>query len=149
MKTLISFFLVGLTLALGVGCTHGRPSAAGVARKRPTVKAADVKVYTQPPAKFKEIGRVWADAPVGGSRATRVSDDTIDSMRQAAAGMGANGILFSDMSSQYVGSIGASFGTPDASQVGIGTTGSSAGHHSSSAIFARKITALAIFVTQE
>ena len=148
MKPLIPVLVGGFALLLAPACTH-TPSSTAVRARRPAVEAANVKVYAHAPAKFEEIGQVWADGPVTSSRAQRVSDEAIRSLQHAASKLGANGILFSGTGIQYVSSAGAAFGTPNASQSGIGTSAYSARTDSSTAIFAKKITATAIFVTQE
>jgi hypothetical protein len=94
--------------------------------QRPSISPADVKVYSQPPPVFDEIGILDASSSsmfsTGGQKTV---DKVIEGLKAQAAKMGANGVLLEGFSDQQTGSVGTGVGSGSvsgnsASSVGVG-----------------------------
>jgi hypothetical protein len=72
------------------GCATGSALVTGTAR--PAVKAADVRIYPEPPAKFVEIAIVSATPSSGWGNQAQL-DSAVNELKAAAAKVGANGLI--------------------------------------------------------
>jgi len=134
---------VGVLVA-GVCSGCATSHAALIGRPRPPVSPDRVQIYLQPPATgYEQIADLTASSR--GSFAITVHgqiDTVIERLKQAAAKLGANGILLYGVGDAAAGSIGAAFSTDSGHSpyvLGIG----------SSAIFSHETGAgIAIYVPQ-
>jgi hypothetical protein len=99
-----------------------------VGNARPPILAADVKVYSHPPANFEEIAVLDASSKslfsTGGQKTT---DKVIERLKGEAAKLGANGIILEGFDERQTGSIGTGVGSDSYSRnsaVGVGVGGS-------------------------
>lgn len=81
--------VLGLALLLPA-CATGAAIVTGV--QRPAISAADVRLYSTPPAVYEEIALISASSEWGWSDQEEVNY-ALDDMRRRAAALGANGIL--------------------------------------------------------
>ena len=108
--------------ALAAGCAASSHVVTGAAR--PPISPEDVKIYTQPPAQFEEIGALEASSR-GGFRFTEQGkmDKVIERLKVEAAKLGANGVLLRSTQNQVSGSVGTGGGSTSYgghSAVGVG-----------------------------
>jgi hypothetical protein len=148
MKT-VAFIGCVVGLALFSGCALPDNSAVARAPRRLPVDTSQVQVYAQAPARYQEVGVVSVDARRATTREGKLTEETVRQLKKAAGNLGANGLLLSELNVHYVGSIGASFGTANALESGIGTSDAGNKTGPSAAIFDKQLTATAIFVNQE
>ena len=97
-------------------------------RARPPISAADVKIYSRPPAAFEEIAILNASKnsafTTGGQKTV---DKVIAGLKEQAAKVGANGIILQGFSDRQTGSVGSGVGSSSVSNnsaVGVGVGGS-------------------------
>jgi len=100
----------GLLLSVLAGCATSSQILTGTPRV--PIAANDVRVYTQAPASFDEIAVLNASrmsvSSAGGERAIQ---KMIESMKNQAALLGANGLLLEDFSDAQDLSLGTSLGS--------------------------------------
>jgi len=124
------------------GCATSHTALVG--RPRPPVPPDSVQIYLQPPASGYEP---IADLTASSRGSLRVTvhgkiDAVIERLKQAAAKVGANGILLYGVGDAAAGSIGAAFSTDSGHSPYVFGLGSSA-------IFSRETGAgIAIYVAQ-
>jgi hypothetical protein len=111
--------VIALSTALLVaGCASTSQTIVG--RVRPPIDPGDVEIFTSPPRYYEEIALLDASSAGGFGRASEAgTDEAIYRMKEAAAKLGANGVLLTGMGEQYGGSLG----------IGIGGFGVSGGRH--------------------
>jgi hypothetical protein len=116
--------LIGAT-ALGlVAC--GGPSHVLVGTPRPPTTPDQVKVYTHPPAEFEQIAIVDASSQGSWTWSNQAQiDKAIERLKQEAAKLGANGLLFQGAQKIQTGSVGggvgnSSYGPSSASGASVG-----------------------------
>ena len=113
---------------------------------RPPISPAEVKVYSQAPAKYEQIAVIQSSSRASFAfTAQGKTDALIERMKDEAAKLGANGILIQGIGDRPGGSVGVgfggmSFGRNSATGVGVGGSGTT---------YQKAGSALAIFVTQE
>jgi uncharacterized protein YbjQ (UPF0145 family) len=113
--------------ALGLAaCASDTIVLTGAAR--PPISAADVKIYSQPPAAFEEIAILYASKSsaftTGGQKTV---DKVVAGLKEQAAKLGANGIILEGFSDRQTGSVGSGVGSSSVSSnsaVGVGVGGS-------------------------
>ena len=149
MKLLAALVSCIVGLSLFSGCTLTRGSSIVVGAKRKPIDSSMVKIYMRPPAKFEEVGLVTADGRNAFASDQNLMDNAIQRLKKEAGKLGANGVILSGAGDQYVGSVGSSFGTANAYQNGNGVTAYGTGVSASSAVFAKKVSGMAIFVIHE
>jgi hypothetical protein len=124
------------------GCATSH--AALIGRPRPPVSPDSVQIYLQPPATgYEQIADLTASSR-GSLRVTVHGkiDKVIERLKQAAAKVGANGILLYGVGDAAAGSIGAGFSTDSGHSPYVQGLGASA-------IFSRETGAgIAIYVPQ-
>jgi uncharacterized protein YbjQ (UPF0145 family) len=143
MNTLVKIVaaLLIATVALG-GCTLTRGSHLIVGSTRAPTNPADVRIYTELPAKYEKIAMVSADSRNAFAGQQNLSDHAIERLKEEAAKVGANGILLNGFGNYQVGSQGVVI-IPN-SNAGYSTTGVVA----MSASTGKEATGLAIYVPQ-
>ena len=83
--------LITLLLAISlVACASGSSIVTGT--KRTPITPVQVKLYTEPPAKFEVIGIVNASSDAGWTEQGSV-DYAVEELKNQAAKLGANGVL--------------------------------------------------------
>jgi hypothetical protein len=92
----VSFALVALALAL-VGCTIVDGSGVLTGIKRSPITAEKVRLYRAPPAKFEEIGIVFASAGHDFRSNSGIMQTAVDRLKEEAAKLGANGVLLTEL----------------------------------------------------
>ncbi len=107
---------------LGTGCATSSHVVTGSVR--PAISPEDVKIYSQPPARYEEIGAVEASSR-GGFRFTDQGkmDKVIERLKAEAAKLGANGVLLQSTENRVSGSVGTGGGSTSyggRSAVGVG-----------------------------
>ena len=86
-----SFTALAIYAALLTGCASGSHVITGQARE--PVESTEVKVYHTPPAqKHEVIGRVEASSTQGVTQQGRM-DSAVETLKQEAAELGANGVI--------------------------------------------------------
>lgn len=143
MNTLVKIVaaLLIATVALS-GCTLTRGSHLIVGSTRAPTNPADVRIYTELPAKYEKIAMVSADSRNAFAGQQNLSDHAIERLKEEAAKVGANGILLNGFGNYQVGSQGVVI-VPN-SNAGYGTAGVVA----LSASTGKEATGLAIYVPQ-
>ena len=115
---------VGLMAALLVaGCASS--SHRLIAPARPPINPEEVRIYTSPPRHYQEIAVV--EATSGGTLfhgSARGEAEALQSLKEEAAKIGANGVLLTLVEDRASGSIG----------VGVGSGGVSFGRRSVTAV---------------
>jgi hypothetical protein len=100
----------GLFLSVLAGCATSSQTLTGTPRA--PIAANEVRVYTQAPPSFDEIAVLNASrrsiSSAGGERAIQ---KMIESMKNQAAQLGANGLLLEDLSDAQDFSLGTSLGS--------------------------------------
>lgn len=117
--------VVAFACALLVGaCT---PATKMMGPARPSIAAADVKVFPAPPVGAETIAELTATAKSaftpGGPKA---EDKVIERLKGLAAKVGANGIILENFDDRLSGSIGTGVGSESysrSSSVGVGVGG--------------------------
>jgi hypothetical protein len=115
--------LAGILLA---GCAASHTALVG--RPRPATSPDSVQIYLQPPATaYEQIANLTASS--GGSLAITMHgkiDKVIERLKQAAAKVGANGILLYGVGHESAGAVGAGFDTESGHSPYVAGVGSSA-----------------------
>ena len=124
------------------GCTLTRGSHLVIGTTRAPTKAADVRIYTELPAKYEKIAMVSADSRNDFASQQNLSDHAIERLKEEAAKVGANGILLNGFGNYQVGSHGMVI-IPN-SNGGYSTTGIAAMNASTG----KEAKGLAIYVPQ-
>ena len=103
---LILALVAALLLTLS-GCSTSTHIMIGNVRS--ATSPADVKLYLDPPAKYEAIALVGASGkPSWAFTSQQQMDVAMQRLKEEAAGLGANGILFGGMEDRYNGSLGSS-----------------------------------------
>lgn len=107
---------------LACGCAASSHVITGAVR--PPISPSDVKIYTQPPASYEEIGALEASSR-GGFRFSDQGkmDKVIERLKIEAAKLGANGVLLQSTENRVSGSVGTGGGSTSyggRSAVGVG-----------------------------
>lgn len=97
--------LLVATAALA-GCTLTRGSHLVIGSTRAATNPAEVRIYTQLPAKYEKIAIVSADSRNDFASQQNLSDHAIERLKEEAAKVGANGILLNGFGDYVVGSSG-------------------------------------------
>lgn len=133
---------VGLAMLLLLGgCSTSSTVVTGETRA-PT-DPSTLQIYREVPPVFEEIGLVQANSK-GAMAFTEQekSDVAIERLKEAAAELGANGIILESMTDEYGGSFSLGFGTGTYS----GSGGASVGVGSSTATSFKMASGVAIWV---
>jgi uncharacterized protein YbjQ (UPF0145 family) len=88
------------------GCTLTRGSHLVIGSTRAPTNAADVRIYTELPAKYEKIAMVSADSRNDFASQQNLSDHALERLKEEAAKVGANGILLNGFGNYVVGSSG-------------------------------------------
>jgi len=143
MKTFAKVVAVLLvTTVVLCGCTLTRGSHLVIGSTRAPTNPADVRIYTELPAKYEKIAMVSADSRNDFASQQNLSDHAIERLKEEAAKVGANGILLNGFGNYQVGSHGVVI-IPN-SNGGYSTTGIAAMNASTG----KEATGLAIYVPQ-
>jgi hypothetical protein len=113
---------------------------------RPSISAAEVKIYLQPPARYEEVALVSTSSR--GSFAITAqarTDKVVDRLKKEAASLGANGIVLREITDQSSGAVGSDFATATVS----GKTTNAVGTGISATLFSKGGSATAIYVPAE
>lgn len=117
--------LCGL-VALLAACATDSVVVTGTARA--PIPAAEVRIYSRPPAVFEEIAILNASKnsafTTGGQKTV---DKVIEGLKSQAAKVGANGVILDGFSDNQTGSVGSGVGSSSVSSnsaVGVGVGGS-------------------------
>jgi len=102
------------------GCTLTRGSHLLIGSMRAPTNPADVRIYTELPAKYEKIAMVSADSRNDFASQQNLSDHAIERLKEEAAKVGANGILLNGFGNYQIGSQGVVI-IPKSN--GYGTTG--------------------------
>jgi hypothetical protein len=107
---------------LSAGCATSSHVVTGVLR--PPISPEDVKIYSQPPPSYEEIGTLEASSR-GGFRFSDQGkmDKVIERLKAEAAKLGANGVLLQSTENRVSGSVGTGGGSTSYgghSAVGVG-----------------------------
>lgn len=124
------------------GCTLTRGSHLVIGTTRAPTSAADVRIYTELPAKYEKIAMVSADSRNDFASQQNLSDHAIERLKEEAAKVGANGILLNGFGNYQIGSHGVVI-IPN-SNGGYSTTGIAAMNASTG----KEAKGLAIYVPQ-
>ena len=118
---LVSIWAVGL-------CACAPATQVLVGTARPPISPSDVRIYSEPPAKFEEIALLNASShSFLGTGGQKSIDTVIGRLKQQAAALGANGVILEGFTDRESGSIGAGGGSDSYSRrssVGVGVGGS-------------------------
>ena len=107
MNTFVKTFAVLLVATVVLaGCTLTRGSHLVIGSTRAPTDPADVRIYTQLPAKYEKIAMVSADSRNDFASQQNLSDHAIERLKEEAAKVGANGILLNGFGNYAVGSSG-------------------------------------------
>ncbi len=116
----------GLVVGMCAGCAASHTALIG--RARPPSSPAGVQIYLQPPGTaYEQIANLTASSR--GSLSITVHgkiDSVIERLKQAAAKVGANGILLYGVGSEAAGTVGAGFSTESGHSPYVTGVGSSA-----------------------
>jgi hypothetical protein len=97
----------GLLMASALTACAASPVMVG--NPRPPISSAEVQVYLQPPNRYDEIAVVESSSSLSFAfSADAKTEAVIDRLKQAAAKLGANGILLQSMDDQGAAAIGGS-----------------------------------------
>jgi hypothetical protein len=95
---------------------------------RPPISPADVRIYSHPPPVFQEIALLNASSQsVFSPGGQSTIDKVIQTMKEQAAKLGANGVILEGFSDRETGSLGSGVGSSSVSSnsaVGVGVGGS-------------------------
>jgi uncharacterized lipoprotein YajG len=120
-------FPLAAVLALAAGCATS--SHVIVGKVRPPTTADQVKLYTQPPAKYEEIALLNANSRRSFALTDQgKTDKVIERLKAEAASLGANGVLLQGIGERHSGSVGigagsSSFSGSSAGGIGFGLSG--------------------------
>jgi hypothetical protein len=118
---------LGVLLAAIAGCASA-PTQVVTGTVRPPISPNDVKIYSHPPPVFEEVAMLDASThSVFGTGGQKSIDAVIQQLKEQAAKLGANGIIFEgfqDSQSGSIGAGGASGSSSGSSAVGVGLGGS-------------------------
>lgn len=103
IKILAALLVATVVLA---GCTLTRGSHLVIGSTRAPTNPADVRIYTELPAKYEKIAMVSTDSRNDFASQQNLSDHAIERLKEEAAEVGANGILLNGFGNYVVGSSG-------------------------------------------
>lgn len=107
MNTLAKIVAASIvTTAVLAGCTLTRGSHLVIGSTRAPTNPANVRIYTELPAKYEKIAMVSADSKNDFASQQNLSDHAIERLKEEAAKVGANGILLNGFGNYVVGSSG-------------------------------------------
>jgi hypothetical protein len=90
-------------------------------KTRPPIDAAQVKIYSSPPAQFEEIAIVEASSRGAFAFGDQANTDVmLGRLKEEAAKLGANGLLMSGAGSEGGGGVGTGVGFGGRTSVGVG-----------------------------
>jgi hypothetical protein len=105
-------YLLGLAAASVLLAACATSSHVIVGKVRPPITPDQVKLYTQPPAKYEEVAILEANSRRSFSFGDQgKTDKVIERLKAQAAALGANGVLLQEMGDRYAGSVGTGFGS--------------------------------------
>ena len=114
--------LAALAVIAIAGCAASSHIVTG--QKRPAIDPAQVKLYSQPPAKFEEVAIIEASSRNSWAVGDQGKVDVvIERLKEEAAQLGANGVLLQMTGSESAGGVvtGLASGTNPTFQTGIYT----------------------------
>ncbi|MBA3960886.1 MAG: hypothetical protein H0X40_03165 [Chthoniobacterales bacterium] len=104
-----TFILTLLAVSLLSGCAGSSSHLLGTARA--PIDPAQVQIYRTPPAHFERIATLDASSGARFFHGSQATDaDAIQRLKEAAAKVGANGVLLTLVGDEPSGSIGLGFG---------------------------------------
>lgn len=134
--------LVICSLVIAVSACASSHVLVGTARA--PIKADQVRVYLEPPAKYETVALLEAsDLGANGFSAQSRTNKVMKRLKAEAASLGANGIVLQGFSTQYTGSVG----TGVASATANGNSAFGSGFGFSAAQRSKEGKAVAIYVT--
>ena len=98
-------------LPLLAACTIVDSSSIPVGQRLPPVSPSQVQIYNSPPARYDEIAIVSAKAGHDFKSDQSVMTSAIETLKQEAASMGANGILLQNVHTRSEPTVTTGFGT--------------------------------------
>ena len=108
---MIPKFIIFIVSALGLAsCTFPDGSHLVTGAARQAIRAENVKLYFRPPAKFEEIAIVSASSKSQLAGDQRLIDSAIQRLKQEAAKVGANDVLFAGIATGQAGGSVHTFG---------------------------------------
>jgi hypothetical protein len=120
--------LLALTGSIALMAACATDSVVITGTPRPAISPAEVKIYSRPPAAFREIAILNASKnsafTTGGQKTV---DKVIEGLKEQAAKVGANGVILQGFSDAQTGSLGSGVGSSSVSSnsaVGVGVGGS-------------------------
>lgn len=139
LKVVLGIVATGAMLAACVS------SHVIVGTVRPAISPEQVKVYLHPPAQYEEVAILDSSSKASWAiTAQGKTDKVIERLKGEAAKLGANGILLQGIGDQAGGSVGSGFASATAS----GHSATGFGFGSSTTIYHKSGSGLAIYVTQ-
>ena len=137
--------IVFLVLLMGIGCVS-ELSHVMIGKARPPISPRDVKLYFHPPAKYEEIALIDT-SDLGSFYVTDQDkvDTVIRRLKEQAASVGANVVLFSGIGIRNLGSVAGG----SAAAAGNGQTPTLVATGGTFAVLVKETSGVAIFVTQE
>lgn len=143
MKRTTLFAIAAVTVLTLTGCAVTNETALVVGQTRPATNPEQVKLYTKPPAKYEEIALISADAAHDFMTKQALMEKSVALIKEQAAKVGANGVLIESLGDFYIGSSGVMLmpaTAPGTMAIGTGAMSARTG---------KKVTGMAIFVTEE
>lgn len=129
---------VALSIVLGA-CAS---SSILVGTPRPPIDPSLVRIYVDPPAVFEKVALLEASSRNSWAiTSQQKTNKALERLKEEAAALGANGILFQGMGSEYAGNVG--------SGAAWGNGNSAWGIGSSAAVFNKAGAGIAIYVPPE
>lgn len=120
--------LLALTGSIALIAACATDSVVITGTPRPAISPTEVKIYSRPPAAFREIAILNASKnsafTTGGQKTV---DKVIEGLKEQAAKVGANGVILQGFSDAQTGSLGSGVGSSSVSSnsaVGVGVGGS-------------------------
>jgi hypothetical protein len=143
MKRLPILTALVLASTIITGCAVTNETAVIVGQTRPATTPDQVKLYTKPPAKYEEIALISSDAAHDFMSKQALMEKSVALIKEQAAKVGANGVLIDSLGDFNVGSSGVMIipgAAPGGMTIGTGAMNARTG---------KKVTGMAIFVSQE
>ena len=105
MKAMVKLLAV-LFVCLISACTLTRGSSVLLGNSRSAIDPAQVKLYTELPAKYERVALLSADSRNDFASQQNLSNAAIERLKKEAAKLGANGILLDGIGNYQVGTSG-------------------------------------------
>ncbi len=102
MKCFAAWLAIGSAVILS-GCATG--SGVALDAPRAAISPEDVRLYTEPPARYVVIGLVDATSRAGGFQRAKMSR-AVEELKVQAAKLGANGVLIESIGDTRGGMVG-------------------------------------------